>query len=177
MKCTNYKEIPKYTDSGSYVVYMEWHHIERWLSDQQTELKLDIDPDFQRAHVWTEAQQISYVEFSLRGGQGCNELKFNCTGWMDNFSGPFVLVDGKQRLNAVLRFLRNEIPAFGTYYKDYTDNIARRAHFNIRINDLDTKAKVLQWYLELNSSGVIHTEEDLDLVRNLLEAEKCKSTE
>lgn len=30
---------------------------------------LDLDPDFQRGHVWTRDQQVAYVEYMLRGGE------------------------------------------------------------------------------------------------------------
>lgn len=42
------------------------------------------------------------------------------------------------------------------------------------MNDLDTQAEVLQWYLDINSGGVVHTEAELDKVRWLLEVEKGK---
>lgn len=39
------------------------------------------------------------------------------------------------------------------------------------VNELRTRAEVLRWYLQLNSGGVVHTEEELARVRALLEAE------
>ena len=36
--------------------------------------------------------------------------------------GEFVLVDGKQRLNAALEFLDNRVPVFGgNFFEDFTD--------------------------------------------------------
>ncbi len=84
-----------------------------------------------------------------------------------------VLVDGKQRLHAALRFMRNEIPAFGTLKDDYEDNLplsSTSLYFNI--NSLKTKAEVLQWYLDLNTGGVVHTNDEIEKVKKMLEAEK-----
>ena len=30
---------------------------------------IDLDPDFQRPHVWTDAQQEAFIEHVLRGGR------------------------------------------------------------------------------------------------------------
>ena len=37
------------------------------------------------------------------------------------------------------------------------------------INNLKTRGQVLEWYLQLNDRGVVHTKEELDKVRRLLE--------
>jgi len=37
---------------------------------------------------------------------------------------------------------------------------------------LEKAGEVLQWYLDFNSGGVVHTEEELKKVRELLESEK-----
>jgi hypothetical protein len=42
------------------------------------------------------------------------------------------------------------------------------------VNDLKTKAEVLQWYLDINSGGVVHTETELEKVKRLLTKEKRK---
>src|SRR5271156_3976887 len=112
--------IPQFTRDGSYAVDITWRDADEYIAKQVAKSPyLDIDPDFQRAHVWTEAQQIAFVEYGLRGGRSGMTIHLNCVGWMGSFKGPFVLVDGKQRVNAVLRFLRSELPAFGVLYKNY----------------------------------------------------------
>src|SRR5438128_855129 len=127
---THFRDIPQFTKTPGYRVDVGWDYLEEWLADhQKSDPKLDIDPDFQRAHVWTEAQQIAFVEYTLRGGTSGKQLYFNHPYWMNFRSGAqkkslyydFVLVDGKQRLNAAMRFLHNEIPAFGSFRKDFTD--------------------------------------------------------
>jgi len=42
----------------------------------------------------------------------------------------------------------------------------------ININDLPTKKDVLQWYVEMNSNGTIHTEDEINRVKELLEKEE-----
>jgi hypothetical protein len=160
--------------------YLE-HHIER--QREHGSAALDLEPDFQRAHVWIPSQQIAYVEYVLRGGTSGKELYFNCPGWMNDFRGPYVIVDGKQRLEAVRAFLRGDIPAFGHYRGDYTDSPdILHVNFSWNIAAIDTRAEVLKWYLNFNSGGSVHTQAELDRVRELLEREiepprrKCRST-
>lgn len=47
-------------------------HLQRW-----DKYGLQLDPDFQRAHVWTEEQQIKFVEYALRGGVSGRDFYFN----------------------------------------------------------------------------------------------------
>jgi len=44
--------------------------------------------------------------------------------------------------------------------------------FVFSMNTLRTKAEVLEWYLQLNSGGVVHTEAELKRVRKLLVRER-----
>lgn len=169
-KTTKFRDIPPFTKSANYHVDVSWNYLEQWLKNNSEDVAVDLDPEFQRAHVWTEQQQIRYVEFILRGGNSSKEIYFNHPNWMGTFEGALVLVDGKQRFEAVRRFMRNEIPAFGTLFKDYTDKIPiLDARFSIHVNDLATEAEVLQWYLDLNDGGVAHTSEEIDKVRAMLE--------
>jgi hypothetical protein len=135
---------------------------------------LNLNPDFQRAHVWTPDQQIAYCEYILQGGTSGKELYFNCPGFQSGSSrGPYVIVDGKQRLEAVRRFMRSEIPAFGHLRTEYSDAPGMlTARFSWNIAEIETRAEVLEWYLNFNAGGTVHTSAELEKVRALLEAEK-----
>jgi hypothetical protein len=167
----NFKDIPRFTRDANYRINVGLDYIEDWINRERSELKLDLDPDFQRSHVWTEKQQERFVEFMLRGGKGCNELRFNCVGWMTSFDGPFVLVDGKQRLEAVRKFLRDELKVFGQYCSEFGKLRLADCDFIIMINELKTRKEVLQWYLDINTGGVVHTEEEIIKVQELLKKE------
>ena len=166
-----FSEIPQFTRDGNYRINMPWRFLEGWIRDQE-QIGLNLDPDFQRAHVWTEAQQIAFVEFKLKGGIDSNIIRFNCPGWMHGFTGPFELVDGKQRLAAVRKFMANELRAFDCLYSEFEDKLSF-THCDVifLINDLPLRSQVLQWYLDINAGGVVHTEEELNHVRELLKKE------
>jgi len=183
-----FSDIPQLTRSASYRVHQSWSHLketlERYKERYGTMAGLDLNPDFQRGHVWTKQQQIDYVEFKLKGGEGSDIIFFNCTGWMNKYEGPFVLVDGKQRLTAVQEFMENKLRIFkhldrkckGFLLSDFEDKMhSMNPSFIFCVNDLPNMDLVLQWYLELNSGGTPHTKEELGKVRAMLKGEKKKA--
>lgn len=165
-----FKDIPRFTGRGHYSVSVPWAYLPERIHREQTELGLELCPDFQRGHVWTEAQQQAYIEFCLRGGQSARTLYFNHPGWMKSFQGEYVLVDGLQRLTAVLRFLENKLSIFsGMRYGDFEDKLdVVDDTFTFNINSLKTRKEVLTWYLEMNEGGVVHTQEELATVHAMM---------
>lgn len=172
MKYTKFKDIPPFTSSGSYQIDCSPEYLVEWIEKEQEEMGLELNPDFQRGHVWTEQQQIAFLEYFLRGGKSGTILYFNCPSWHHNVPdgayNDYVCVDGLQRITAFQRFIRNEIPAFGSYYREYTDSMKLRYTMKVNVNDLKTKAEVLQWYIEMNAGGTPHTDEEIERVKEML---------
>ena len=164
-----FAEVPQFPQAH-YNVNVSWGYLEDHLKLSISEFGLDLEPDFQRAHVWTREQQIAYIEYILRGGEVGRNLTFNAVGWDNNFViGTYVIVDGKQRLEAVRAFLRGDIPAFGHYRSEYTDSLRLVGpDFVWRICALRSKKEILELYLNINAGGTPHTQEELDRVRSLL---------
>jgi hypothetical protein len=175
-------DIEPYTPWGNYTVNVGLNYLEKWIGTHEKEPPyLQLQPDFQRAHVWTEAQQISYMEHLLRGGRSGRDILTNCPGWTGGRTeGPYVLVDGLQRLTACLRFLRNEIPVFGHRRLEYVDgDVLSRVRFDLKwhVNELETRAEVLRFYLQLNAGGTVHTPTEINRVRALLEREEKRRSD
>jgi uncharacterized protein with ParB-like and HNH nuclease domain len=174
----NYTDIPKFTEAGHYQVSVDWESLESSIFHYTEEMKissaqLNMHPDFQRGHVWTKKQRVAYVEYKLAGGLGVDVIYFNCPGWMNTFKGPFVLVDGLQRVTSALMFLRNELKAFGFYKKEYSGFLqSTHAQFLFNVNNLETREEVLTWYIQMNSSGTPHSKKEIDRVKELLRKEK-----
>lgn len=168
-----FKDIPKFTQRPSYHVNVGLDYIEDWINDNIEELGLQLNPDFQRGHVWTEKQQVAYIEYLLRGGSSGREFYFNRIGGMHdlrNLKAEFVCVDGLQRITAIMRFLHNKIKVFGLYLNEYEEGV-RMADviFSMNVNDLKSKKLVLIWYLEMNSGGTPHTEQELKKVEEMID--------
>ena len=174
-----FQDIERLTRDGDYRVDVGWCNMKRWM-EQLSETGgggIDIDPDFQRGHVWDIKQQTAYVEFILKGGKGANELRFNCVDWMTgDMIEPVVIVDGLQRLTAARRFMNNEIAPFGYKLNEWVGRLDPiRYRFRILINNLKTRKQVLQWYLEINAAGTPHEATELQRVQKLLKRETMGS--
>jgi len=174
-----FTDIEKFSAWSGYSVQIEWNSLEDTLNQYKEYYNLDTNPDFQRGHVWTQDKQIAYVEYILKGGTDCRNIIFNCKGWNDSYVGQMLLVDGKQRLEAVTMFLKNELPVFnGNYLKDFKYSspkgrrkVPRDYSFMFYIKDLATRKEVLKFYLDLNTGGVVHSNEEIDRVKQLLQKE------
>lgn len=174
-RITRFEDVPQFTKAASYEVTVPWRSVAATLEDMSKPYGIEMDPDFQRGHVWNDEQRRRYVEFALRGGKSGRTILFNQSGWnhrADARREPVVLVDGKQRLEAVRAFLCDEIRAFGSLFSEFEDKLSITGpSFTFCVNDLPTRKEVLQWYVDINAGGVVHTDEEIDRVRALAAAE------
>ena len=171
-KIIRINNIPELIPVNNYNTDASLDYLSDTINDYINNYGLDLNPDFQRHRVWTLDQRISYIEFILQGGKS-NPIYLNCEGWMSNFSETMVIVDGKQRLDSLIMFLRNEFPVFKHLDEEGTGFYAK--HFNrfgrtiqIHINDLPNKEMVLRWYLQINKGQVAHTKEEIKKVEYML---------
>jgi len=169
-----FQDIPTFTRSAGYMVHVGLDYLARHYTRYVVEYGMDVSPDFQRGYVWRPEQKTRFMEYMIRGGTSGLDIYINCPtqGRMgpEYPEGWCVLVDGKQRLDAALGFLNNEFPIFGdNYFRDFTDSPRMtQSNFRWHVNDLHTRAECLQWYLDLNSGGTVHTEDELSKVRDLI---------
>lgn len=171
-----FQDIKPFVQKGHIEFHVPLQHLEKQLAEFFKEpYYLDINPDFQRGHVWTEAQQIAYTEFFFRKGETARTIYFNYPNWEtehpESDIKQMVLVDGLQRLTALRRFMNNEIPLLGYKFSEFTDKMTT-VDFTLKfnINTLITRKEVLKWYLDMNSGGTVHSETELQRVRRLYES-------
>jgi uncharacterized protein with ParB-like and HNH nuclease domain len=158
----NFKDIKRFPHS-SYKVDASWDYLEEMLKSwDRKETPLLLQPDFQRGYVWSKFQQESYIEYCLRGGRAALDIFFNCPSWQGGYCDPIELIDGQQRLGAVRAFLRNEVKAYGNYYSEFEGrlhSIDNRLTFHMFC--IKDRRDLLNFYIELNTGGSVHTETDL----------------
>lgn len=166
-----WNEIPKYKEYGisSHENLGFVKYIDR-IKEEIEKYHLQLNPDFQRGHVWTVQQQEKYLEFFLRGGKGGRDFYFN---WNNE---EYVLVDGLQRTNALIKFVNNEIKVFGQYFSEFeftkyivTANPLPEFTVNVYRNNLASKKEILQWYVDMNAGGTPHTNEEIERIKKMIE--------
>ncbi len=159
---------------AAYEVTVAWERIEDQLKFF-AEYGLSIDPDFQREHVWTPRQQTAFIEYILMGGELSKVLVFAADNWSAGTTTRMVLVDGKQRLEAVRAFLRGEVYAFRRTFQQLGGRLRMTKHnFQWRVVEVASRADTLKLYLSLNQGGTPHRPEELQRVQALLAAELKK---
>lgn len=170
----------------NYQIDVGWRYLEAHL-EMEFEVGLDLNPNYQRDHVWTDAQRVAYLEHILLGGEvgrtlivahvGRNEEYHNRPDGSIYLLG-YSLVDGKQRLETVRRFLKDEIRIFAGIGGKEEGYLWSECSQGVRIAgggfsfrwvrvSVPTKADLCGLYLKFNEGGTPHTKEELDRVRKL----------
>lgn len=170
-KITKFNDIPQFVSSGRYQVDYTVVSLVKFISEEIEEAGLILNPEFQRGHVWTEKQQTAWLEYHLKGGRSGNIIYLNDPNWRTGrpMPGTYVCIDGLQRITACQKFVNNEIKIFGSYFREYTDNIRTLpATVSVNVNDLQTYKEVLQWYIDMNSGGTPHSETEIQRVKDIL---------
>lgn len=175
-KIKTFQDIPQMTHAH-YHCDQGWDHVQSWITRLKKELTLglDMNPDFQRRYVWTTQQQIDYIEWCLKGGKSGREIYWNCPNWMRVWKGPMEIVDGKQRIQAVLAFINDTIKVFGrtcSQLKGKNCLSLLTASFSFNVNNLTRRSDVLQWYIDMNTGGTMHTTIEINNVQKLLKIAK-----
>lgn len=141
---------------------------------------LILNPDFQRGHVWSTEQQISFIENFLRGSARLviklNDLSENKEGDLPSYS--WICIDGLQRLTALRDFMGGKFKIFDEKYgpEIITEGPAelKNKNWEIELYHFKHRKDILEYYLSFNSGGTVHSPEELNRVRQLLKETQNK---
>ena len=106
---------------------MKWESYSHPISDVRDwadNERLELRPDFQRNEVWTQAAQIMLIDTILKG---IPIPKIYIKSIVKNEKTYRIVVDGQQRLTAILKFIRDELPLKKPY---------QGAYFNMKYSEL-----------------------------------------
>jgi hypothetical protein len=169
MRFADIKKFPR----SSYHTDVDFKYVkdtlERW-DERNNGSPVILDPEWQRGHVWTEAQQIAWIEYILKGGTTGRDIYFNCSSWMAGYNTPVYCVDGLQRLTAVIAFMDNKIPTFGHFFDQYEDSIRLAdARLSFNMLKISNKKELLTIYHNFNAGGTPHSKEELERIEKMIE--------
>lgn len=118
-------------------------------------------PKWQRPLVWTQKHNMDFIE-SIFQGYDLGSVMIN--GWIacdNDIMLPMsdILIDGQQRINAVIQFTSNAFPYDGFYWSEFTRR-EQRVFLESRIGMKKThcfdETILKKVYNHLNFSGVAH---------------------
>lgn len=141
-----------------------------------------LNPEFQRAAVWTEEQKIAWIESILMGiglpaifvnrfpGDMCPHPKY---GWSE------IVIDGQQRLRATAEFMEDKFRVRGELFSE--QSLAFRRGFQ-NIDGLcqvvycayRTEWECAELYLKLLRAGTAHTPEEIKKAESFIKKAKRK---
>lgn len=160
-----------------------WHcgfsYLETWLENESLDIMhgVELVPDFQRGHVWSEEQQVKYIENVLRRivDESGLTIRFNCPSWRNDrekntdLLDQMVCIDGLQRLTAIRRFIAGEMKVFGVGFDVLPRRtILRDLQIVVKMYDFQFRRDLLNFYLDINGGGIAHSKEELNRVKGLL---------
>jgi hypothetical protein len=130
---------------------------------------VNFEPDYQRDYVWELEDKVSLVD-SIFNNIDIGKFVFIRKNYTNE--RLYEVLDGKQRINAILDFYEDRFQYKGKYFSDlsyrdqnhfegYTVNIAE-------ISDITPK-QVLQYFLMVNKTGRVMSKEQLVKVEKMLE--------
>lgn len=118
-------------------------------------------PSWQRGFIWTEAQQIAFIESAWLG---LNLGTFTYNVGPINHPLDNLLIDGQQRLRAIECYLTDQFPVFGFRWSEVTDIDRRIWSFttifaNYRTETTD-ESYLRDYYNMMNFGGTPHNEDE-----------------
>lgn len=133
---------------------------------------LDTNPDYQREYVWEEKDKVALID-SIFNNIDIGKFCFIHNDYGDEYL--YEVLDGKQRIRAILDFYENRFAYKGKYFNDlcprdqdwfenYSITVAKVENAN--------KKEVLKYFLMLNRAGKVMSNEQLEKVEKMYNAIK-----
>ena len=135
---------------------MKWESYSHPISDIRdwdNNNRLELKPDFQRNEVWSRAAQIMLIDTIIKG---IPIPKIYIKSVMHNGNTYRVVIDGQQRLTAILKFVKNKLRLSKPYSGEYEGNL---------FSDLpdEVQNEILRYKIDINEIFNPSEEEIRDL--------------
>lgn len=140
----------------------------------------EYNPDFQRGRVWSRDKKIAFIEAIAKGviPKSLLTITLNCPDYNDFWDGVgdlsgFCIIDGLQRVTALEEFYEGKFKIFGDRFSYHDFDSSKfsfgRVYITMRIFSFCWKRDLLEYYIAINSGGVVHSEEEINRVQKMLE--------
>lgn len=197
----NIKKNPELANKPSYSVY-HWRHVFPILENQSVieftksntsyfnqclesliskyfVFGIDMNPEYQRGLVWTEEQKVKLID-SIFNNVSIGAFVLAEKKWFTDgnvVSEMYEIVDGKQRLTAIIDFVSSKFPYKGKYYHELAP-ITRHEFEDqqvligmLNLNRVDAKynrKQVIEQFIRLNENGTIVDKNIINKAKELI---------
>lgn len=132
------------------------------------------DPDYQRDLVWTEEDNISLID-SIFNNIDIGKFTFIKLPFKGRTSYSYEILDGKQRMNALLMFFEGRYKYKGKTFQELhpldQSHISNYGVLIAEISENMTNKQKYNYFLKLNTGGRPQSKEHLNYVYNLYKDE------
>ena len=139
------------------------------LYDKENELRY---PDYQRDYVWSNNDKVKLIESIFDGieiGRIVLHEDFDTSKSEDTWC--FKVVDGKQRLGAILDYTRDKFSVRGDYFSELSI-VDQRGFANVLVPVIEvknlSKKQQLELFITMNTTGTVMAEEHLNKLKQEL---------
>lgn len=174
--------------------YVEWFSIRKYQENKSTELiknkdirmhfmqqtigslfnkvysfGVDFNPEYQRDFVWSLEDKQELID-SIFNNVEIGKFVFIHLGYSGDYA--YEILDGKQRLRALLDFYEDRFQYKGKYFSDLSlreqDFLEDYSISVAEASEQLTREQKLRYFLMLNRTGHVMAKEQLDKVENML---------
>lgn len=131
---------------------------------------VDMNPDYQRDHVWELSDKISLID-SIMNNSDIGKFLFNRRDYVDAETPLYEIIDGKQRVSAILEFIEDRFEYKGLKFSQMhlrDQHQIKGKVVNIAEVQNSTKEQLINLFIKVNTSGRIMSKDHLDKVRKML---------
>lgn len=129
----------------------------------------DMDPEYQRDYCWTMEDKVALID-SIFSNIDIGKFVFVHNNYDDEYL--YEILDGKQRLRAILDFYENRFPYKGKYYNDLSvrdQNWFCDKCIAVAEVSKSSKKDLLKYFLMLNTTGKAMDKSHIEKVYNMYE--------
>ena len=133
---------------------------------------IDMNPYYQRDYVWSNKDK-EYLLDSIFNNIDIGKfvlIYLDNKEWLERGYG-YEILDGKQRLNALIEFYENRFSYKGKYYNDLSPKDKRtfnNTHIPVaEIQDVK-KDDILKYFIMLNTTGKTMDKKHIDKIKNMI---------
>lgn len=142
---------------------------------------IDLEPEYQRGNVWNVGQKVRLIS-SIFSNVDIGKFAIIKRNWGPNGNKPaqphlYEMLDGKQRLTALVEFYTGQFKYKGKYYHElsWTDKQQFKwYHVSVAETSPLTNAQKYRYFLKLNTTGTPVDPAHMDRVADMLKKETEK---